>query len=251
MANRIVSLVAGIGFSLLILGGGLYWWSSQSSPTRFSTSSGQPIAFSHRIHAGKLNLSCASCHTGVTEGPVARLPSVKRCADCHMAQKGWEEIEPVDPRQASEMKQKVNGGKTEELGKLKWYWTERKPIPWRKVHDLPDHVQFEHKRHVRAGVSCATCHGNVSTMKTARKVKELDMAFCVSCHMSSKVANFRSEKGTENRVMDPDTSTRRLRDGLPATWKKSNPHKDEFNELAKKFGYEIKQVRFDCATCHM
>ena len=62
---------------------------------------------------------------------------------------------------------------------------EQQPIPWQKVHDLPDFVHFTHKRHVKAGLECQECHGEVQdTMTVAYRVSELTMGWCLNCHES-------------------------------------------------------------------
>jgi hypothetical protein len=58
-------------------------------------------------------------------------------------------------------------------------------IRWRKVNVMPERsmVHFKHNPHVRAGVDCATCHGDVAQMTLAQEVIETaDMGWCVGCH---------------------------------------------------------------------
>ena len=102
----------------------------------------QPIAFSHKIHAGDNEIPCQYCHTEARRSPSAGVPSVNKCMGCH------NEVATDSPliRQVSE------------------YWENKEPIPWVKVHDLPDFVHFTHKRHVQAGIACQTCHGPVEPM---------------------------------------------------------------------------------------
>ena len=102
----------------------------------------QPIAFSHKIHAGDYDIPCQYCHTEARRSPSAGVPSVNKCMGCH------NEVATESPliRQVNE------------------YWENKEPIPWIKVHDLPDFVHFTHKRHVQAGIACQTCHGPVETM---------------------------------------------------------------------------------------
>ncbi len=123
----------------------------------------QPIAYSHATHAGKLQIDCQFCHTYADKSPHAGVPPLMRCVGCHRF--------PL----ADTTKQK-------EVDKLLAYWNEGKPIAWIKVHDLPDHVYFSHKRHVKAGIACQTCHGPVETMVVVEKRAPLTMGWCVSCH---------------------------------------------------------------------
>jgi hypothetical protein len=124
----------------------------------------QPIAFSHRIHATDNAIPCQLCHTFARRGPVAGIPSVQRCAQCHLT---------VSPRKP-------------EIVKLLAYWREKKPIPWVRVHELPDYVRFTHKRHVLAGVECQTCHGDVARMDAAVQTAPLTMGWCLSCHQARR-----------------------------------------------------------------
>lgn len=122
----------------------------------------QPIAFSHKTHAGDVGMDCQYCHIGVDEGPVATIPPVSSCMGCH----------------------KMVGLGRPEVEKLKGYADRSEPIPWVRVHDLVDHARFDHHRHVQAGVECATCHGPVETMDQVALQQPLTMGFCIQCHKS-------------------------------------------------------------------
>ena len=69
-----------------------------------------------------------------------------------------------------------------EILKVLEYWENEAPIPWVRVHDLPDYVRFSHKPHIRAGVGCSDCHGDVAAMEAAVQVESLSMGWCVDCH---------------------------------------------------------------------
>ena len=120
----------------------------------------QPIAFSHAEHVSQVGLDCQFCHAYARRGPVAGIPSVQRCVGCH----------------------RVVLNDQPEILKLIAYWEDEAPIPWVRVHDLPDHVRFTHRPHVRAEVACADCHGRVDQMDAAVQVESLSMGWCVSCH---------------------------------------------------------------------
>src|SRR5207245_7949881 len=93
-------------------------------------------------------------------GPVAGIPSVRRCVQCHQT---------IATRRP-------------EIVKLMAYWNAKKPIPWVRVHVLSDYVHFTHKRHVLAGVACQTCHGDVGQMLAAVQTAPLTMGWCLICH---------------------------------------------------------------------
>lgn len=214
----------------------------------------QPIAFDHKLHVKEYQISCVYCHSGVGQAPVARIPSVQTCVDCHQAQKEWEEIAPQNPEVPRDRKNRASF-EEQELGKLKWFWTKKQSIPWQKVYDLPDHVQFDHKRHIRVGVSCAECHGDVADMTTVKQVKNLNMAFCLSCHRKAFIAEppvkDKESAGTNEEIYAPLSPKKRLKNQAPVTWTRKNPHKKELKAIAQELGFKVRQVRFDCATCHM
>lgn len=120
----------------------------------------QPIAYSHALHVDKLGIECQYCHSGVTKSSYATLPPVENCMGCH----------------------KVVKTESPEIQKLAKYYEDKQPIPWEPVNNLPEHVNFNHQRHLKAGVSCQTCHGVVQKMEVVEKVSSLKMGFCVSCH---------------------------------------------------------------------
>ncbi len=126
----------------------------------------QPIRFSHRIHAGVNRIGCPVCHSYAALGPVAGIPSMNRCQGCHKFVKQ----DPQDP------------AITAQIQALEKYVEDDKPIEWVRVHRLPDHVFFTHERHIRAGLDCKQCHGEVAQMDEARQVAPLTMGWCLECH---------------------------------------------------------------------
>lgn len=120
----------------------------------------QPVLYNHGIHVEQLGLECSYCHMYADRSPSAGIPPVGLCMECH------EDAARDNP----------------EVQKLVGFWERQEPVPWVRVHSLPDHVYFTHKRHIKAGVDCTECHGQLSAMTVARKVKSLKMGWCVSCH---------------------------------------------------------------------
>jgi hypothetical protein len=121
----------------------------------------QPIPFSHKFHVGELKMECQFCHWTVTKAAFAAIPEVETCMGCH---------------------QQLVGKQSEPLTKLKEYWNKGEPIPWEKVHVMPDHVRFNHKRHVKAGVTCQECHGQVPQMEVVERASSMKMGWCIDCH---------------------------------------------------------------------
>lgn len=145
---------------LLLAAGGVTLRSSQPAGGAPGTGDAAPIAFSHETHVGGAGLDCQFCHAYARRGPVAGLPPLARCAGCHRL------VAPDNP----------------DVARLLARFDAGRPLSWPRVHDLPDHVRFTHKRHVRAGVACGACHGDVGRMRLAEQVAPLTMGWCVSCH---------------------------------------------------------------------
>ncbi len=120
----------------------------------------QPIRFSHQIHAGKLEMPCLYCHVGAEKSPIANLPALGTCMGCH----------------------KIAVADRPEIQKLASYWERSQPVPWAEVYRLPDHVKFNHKRHVLKGIQCQECHGPVQEMTVVYQYPSLKMGWCVNCH---------------------------------------------------------------------
>jgi hypothetical protein len=120
----------------------------------------QPINFSHQLHAGQLGMDCLYCHFGAEKSAIANIPPVSTCMGCH----------------------KLAVTDRPEIQKLAGYAARGEPIPWVQVHLLPDHVKFNHKRHIKAGVACETCHGPVKDMAVVYQHSSLKMGWCVTCH---------------------------------------------------------------------
>ena len=172
----------------------------------------QPIYYSHKVHAGVNQISCLYCHGAAQDSKQASIPSVNVCMNCHMAIKEYTG-EPI----VKEDGKSVNG--TAEIQKLYSYagWNPKRaqynpdnnkdgipdgarPIEWVKIHNLPDHVYFNHSQHVKVGKQqCQTCHGNIQEMPEVYQFAELSMGWCINCHRETKVDFLNKETGEGNR----------------------------------------------------
>jgi hypothetical protein len=150
----------------------------------------QPIEFPHNTHAGQMGIDCMYCHTYARRSAVSGIPRLDKCMGCHNL------IESVKDKPR--------------IKKLFEYWEKKQAIPWKKVHDLPDFVRFNHERHIQRFVfqqgrptreACGFCHGDVASMTTARRVKALSMGWCVSCHEKDHVQSATNQK-TSNGPSD-------------------------------------------------
>jgi hypothetical protein len=165
----------------------------------------QPIYYSHRVHAGVNQINCLYCHGNAFEGKSATIPSVNVCMNCHKNISAYEK----GPKLYDKQGQEVNG--TAEIAKLykyagfdpskpnDWDPSKAKPIEWVRIHNLPDHVYFNHSQHTKAGnVQCQSCHGNIPEMDEVKQFSELSMGWCVNCHRNTRVDfNYDSTKGNK------------------------------------------------------
>ena len=138
----------------------------------------QPIAFSHKIHAGQYEIDCNYCHTGVNISKSANIPSVNICMNCHGV---------------------INTDKPE-IQKILTAYEEKRPIEWVRVHNLPDLAYFNHSQHVAVGgLECSTCHGPIEEMEVVYQYAELTMGWCINCHRETDV-NAKGNKYYDNLV---------------------------------------------------
>lgn len=156
-------IVAALGFKAVI--NGLYGIGVQQG-----YAPKQPIAFSHKIHAGQYEIDCQYCHVGVMKGKSATIPSVNICMNCH---------------------NQIRSGTTTgegEIAKIVAAWDNKKPIEWVRIHNLPDLAYFNHAQHVNVGgQECQTCHGPIETMDVVRQHSLLTMGWCIDCHRKTDV----------------------------------------------------------------
>ena len=143
--------------AVLAIFGSVAAWSA-ASRTTFAPE--QPIEFSHRVHVVDDKLDCQLCHAAARRSPFAGIAPVDRCVACHKY------VLTPNP----------------EVMKLRRWWESRKAIPWIKVYSLPQFVRFNHEAHLLAQVGCDVCHGDVGSMDRVRRVRELQMGWCVQCH---------------------------------------------------------------------
>ncbi|MFL5738695.1 MAG: c-type cytochrome [Flavisolibacter sp.] len=165
----------------------------------------QPIYYSHKVHAGINQINCLYCHGGAWESRHAGIPSLNICMNCHKVISTYEKGPKIHDEDGNE----IDG--TAEIQKLyryagftpgpgaQWDPSRAKSPEWIKIHNLPDHVYFNHAQHVRVGnVACQTCHGNIQEMDRVQQMAELSMGWCINCHRETKV-NFNYNDSTGNK----------------------------------------------------
>ena len=146
---------------------GPWGYSGASSDQNYSPV--QPVRFPHPSHVQKAGMNCAYCHFAANKAPDPGMPSTGTCMGCHTL------VKTQSP----------------EIKKLASYWnvadpTKSKPVPWVRIHKVPDYVNFPHMRHVNAGVTCQTCHGEVQKMNQVFQYSSLNMGWCINCHIERK-----------------------------------------------------------------
>ena len=174
-------LVAVILIFLTLYGSVKGWYSLMSIGISQGYTPEQPIAYSHILHAGQMQIPCIYCHSGAERGKVAGVPSANVCMNCHKYVRkgpvtGTAEIAKIykaldyDPDKGT-------------------YGPNQQPIQWVRVHNLPDLAYFNHAQHVVVGkVACQTCHGPVQdSMTVAGQYSPLTMGWCINCHRTTKV----------------------------------------------------------------
>ena len=188
----------------------------------------QPIKFPHPVHVQKLGMNCLYCHYSANKSPDPGLPALSTCMGCHAS------IGPDRP--ASDLGPKRTSAEIKKL----WDYADVKtpmtpglgpnarPIPWIRIHKVPEYVHFPHMRHVNAGVTCQSCHGQIQKMNQVYQFASLNMGWCVSCHVDGYSAAEGLEAAGYAKPATPASSTT---SPTPVT-------------------VERKKARYDCANCH-
>lgn len=158
--DRIRPLLGLAALVVPVYGLGLAYYFSSPTTIDIGYSPKQPVPFSHAVHAGKLAMDCRYCHTTVEKAAHAAIPPTSVCMNCH----------------------KLIAPESEKLLAVRDSYLTGNPIPWVRVHDLPDFAYFNHSAHVTRGVSCVSCHGRIDKMEQVTQVKTLRMGWCLDCH---------------------------------------------------------------------
>lgn len=159
--------IGGVGGLAAVTWGTWYWATPDFFEVGYMPT--QPGAgFSHQIHTGRLGMDCRYCHTKVEKSPEANVPNVATCYGCHKEGR-------VDPSNSTASDEKVQF--------IRDAYEQDASIPWRRIHKLPDYVRnFPHNVHVKAGVSCFSCHGQIKAMPVVYQAESLAMGWCLGCH---------------------------------------------------------------------
>jgi len=209
------------------------YWEARALGRQLGYAPVQPIWFSHKVHVTQNNIDCEYCHSDARESRHAGIPSLSVCLNCHNVVKEG----------------KISGKK--EIAKIydylgynpttNQYDKPGKPIEWVKVHNLPDHVYFNHAQHVEVGkVTCQECHGPVEKMNRVVDVTELSMKFCLDCHREREIITDNEYYALYKFHLKPDKT---LRDKLHKGNRPGLLGPDEKPKV-KDIGGQ------DCSSCH-
>src|SRR6056297_1732230 len=133
----------------------------------------QPVKFSHAVHVTDNKIDCKYCHHTVGHSKSAGFPETELCMNCHII-----------------VREGTYSGR-HEISKLVNAYENDDPIEWIRVHNLQDHVYFNHAQHVEVGgVDCHTCHGPIEEMHRVKQVSDLSMGWCINCHRDTEVQFF-------------------------------------------------------------
>jgi cytochrome c551/c552 len=142
----------------------------------------QPIAFSHKIHAGDNGIDCNYCHSSARSSKTSGIPSANVCMNCHAnitsgTNTGTAEIQKIYD---------AIGYDPDTRTYIEGY--EQQPIKWVRIHNLPDFAYFNHSQHVTVGkLECQECHGPVQEMDVVKQESLMTMGWCINCHRETEV----------------------------------------------------------------
>lgn len=156
----IIPLLSGLGIAAAVV------FDSSGFVTREGHYIEQPIPFSHETHGKQVGLDCTFCHAQVEKNSHAGMPTAQTCYGCH------QDILKDSPY----------------LAPVKKAVQKNQPIHWVRVHRLPDHVYFNHGKHIKANVACTSCHGNVEEKPLMNKEHHFSMQYCLDCHRGEQQA---------------------------------------------------------------
>ncbi len=164
----------------------------------------QPVPFEHSLHAGQLGIDCRYCHAAVEKSGTSSVPAAQTCMNCHSIIKTQSPLLEV-------VRQSYQTGD---------------PVPWVKIHAVPDYVYFNHSVHVNRGVSCVECHGKVNEMQVVHQDQPHSMSWCLDCHRNP-AARIRNPQDVFNldskRVIDQGPDGPKNAKDLVDHWKLMPP----------------------------
>ena len=191
--ESIRTIVLGIALFFVFLSAAAHLGAMRLPGNHIGYAPEQPIAYSHRLHAGELGIDCKYCHFGAERSRHAGIPPAEVCMNCHQSVTApFADIRAEDKAAKAEERkaepvlspeiQKIYDALALDAKRRRDETKSLKPIEWKQIHRLPDFAYFDHRSHVTAGVSCQQCHGPVESMERVRQHSDLTMGWCINCH---------------------------------------------------------------------
>lgn len=234
---KIAPPILGIGGILVVLVV-WYWFSPKHTDVGYAPV--QPVAYSHKLHAGDLGIDCRYCHTNVEKSPHAGVPPTQTCLNCHNIVK--KDSPKLALLRAAKMVDSTGGLLKDENG-VALVKAEGASIPWKRIHKIPDYAYFDHSAHVTVGVGCKSCHGSVDKMEVVQQVQPLSMSWCLDCHRNIKY--FESTGFEPAEVLRPKSVS-----VSDMSWSPDHPAFEAWREGAKKKALKLNPPTVSCAGCH-
>ena len=178
------------GMTLLAVGAVVFYFGRHPSWMDVGYRPQQPVPFDHKVHAGDLKIPCVYCHTSVEKSAHSTVPPTQTCMNCHVI------VKRDSPK----------------LALVRESYEKNMPIPWIRLHRLPDFAFFNHSRHINAGIDCASCHGEVEKQGVLVQKKPLTMGWCLDCHRDPEAYSIRTRAITGADVR-PEVLAKPLRKG--------------------------------------
>ena len=174
----VVAVLGAVGGAAITF---VFWYYFSPKNLQVGYEPEQPIAYSHRLHAGELGLDCRYCHSQVERSHEAMVPPTQTCMGCHAI------VHADSPK----------------LEVLRDSWETGESVRWVRVNKVPDHAFFDHSVHLAVGVSCVSCHGRIDEMEKVRMEEPLSMGWCLDCHNNPK-DHLRPPDQVTNMSWEPD-----------------------------------------------
>jgi hypothetical protein len=190
----------------------LVWYGGSPKTLAVGYQPDQPVPYSHALHAGELGIDCRYCHNTADQAAHAAVPPTQTCMNCHT-------------------NIRANSAK---LLPVRESYSTGLPIPWVRIHDLPDYVYFNHSAHVNRGVGCVECHGRIDKMEVVYQAEPLSMGWCLECHRNPEPRLRPVEFVTQ---MDWQPQDGESREALGA-------------RLREEYGIRPSSYLEDCSVCH-
>jgi hypothetical protein len=190
-ANRLPLVIAVAALVLPAAAVGFVWYYFSPRFTDVGYQPVQPVPYSHKLHAGEMQIDCRYCHASVERSAVANVPPTQTCMNCHLlVARNSEALAPIRDSAKND-----------------------RPMRWLRVHKLGEYAYFNHRVHVTAGVGCVSCHGHIEEMEVVHQVEPLSMSWCLDCHRNPQ-PNLRPLSEITNMTWkparDPEARARQL-----------------------------------------